>query len=189
MTRVLDRGRVRPQRPSGRRRPMPFSVVAVLAVLGAAACSPTAPGAASSAATAAPSTSVASTSPAAPSVEASTAASQSAAAAASGPCVDVADLADLGEPVVTAMTGIPPALAAGKVDDARKLVETATKGMASMAEQVAPASPEAKELFTTAAADLTTAASQFPSGGSIVDKARDELDQAFALASKVKCAS
>ena len=38
--------------------------------------------------------------------------------------MDVADLADLGEPVVTAMTALGPALEAKKVDDARALATT-----------------------------------------------------------------
>ena len=87
------------------------------------------------------------------------------------------------------MTAIKPALDANKVDDARALVQTATKGMTAMADLVGPASPQAKEMFTAAAAELTKAATQFPSGGSLVDQARHDLDQAFAVAATVKCAT
>ena len=165
-----------------------LAALAVIAAAAAAACAPAAP-AASVTASASPASPVASTSPAVPSPQPSASATQAASSKPIGACVDVGDLADLGEPVVSAFTAIKPALEAQKIDDARGLAQTAIKGMTSMAELVGPASPQAKDIFTTAAAELTKAASQFPSGVSLVDQARGDLDRAFALAQAARCAA
>jgi hypothetical protein len=167
-----------------------LSAAVMLAIVAAAACAPAAgsasgpPPASAPASAASPTVALATLAPR-PSVSASEAAS----AAPSGPCVEVADLADRGEPVVTAMAGIQPALDAGKVDDARTLAKTATKGLASMAELVGPASTAATQLFTTAATELAQAAAAFPGGSSLLKQARTDLDQAFATAETVRCSS
>ena len=168
-------------------------MLAVVAVLATAACAPVAPvapvaPAASETASASAPGPAASASATTPSQEPSANATQTALAVPSGPCVDVGDLADLGEPVVTAMTAIKPALDAKKIDDARALAQTATDGLAAMAELVGTASPQAKKLFTTAASEMRKARSEFPSGVSLLDQARDDLDQAFAVAQTARCA-
>ncbi len=88
-----------------------------------------------------------------------------------------------------AMQLIKPALAAQKIDDARSAAETAIKGLSTMGDLVGPASPRAKELFLAAATDLTQAASQFPSGGSLVDQSKRDLDEAFVAAEASRCAT
>jgi hypothetical protein len=157
-------------------------------LLVAAACAPQTPAASPTLSASAPASEAAASASSAPSPVASASATNSTSAAPSGPCVDVAELGDLGESVVTAMTGIKAALDAKKVDDARALVQTATSGMASMSELVGPASPAAKQLFVKAAAELTNAASQFPSGTTEVEQARQDLGQAFVTAQAAACA-
>ncbi len=186
MMTVLNVGREPPHRRADRRVTPLVALSSLVVLFGAVtACGPAAP---SGPATASPPGSAASPSTTPASAAPSPSAPLTASARPSGACVDVADLADLGEPVVSAMTGIKPALDAKKVDDARTLAGTAAKGMAAMADAVGPASPQAKQLFMTAASELTQAASQFPSGASLVDQSRHDLDQAFALAQAVKCA-
>jgi len=102
--------------------------------------------------------------------------------------VDVAELGDVGESVVTAVAAIKPALDARKLDDARSLVQTATSGMATMANLVGPGSQAAADLFLKAASELTAAASKFPSGATEVDQAREDLGQAFVTAQAAACA-
>jgi len=102
--------------------------------------------------------------------------------------VDVGELGDVGESVVTAVAGIKPALDAKKLDDARSLVQTATSGMATMADLVTAASPAAAQLFRKAASELTAAASKFPNGGTEVDQTRQDLGQAFVTAQAAACA-
>lgn len=85
------------------------------------------------------------------------------------------------------MQSAKSALAANKVDDARSAAATAIHGMKSMADLVGPASPPAKAQFLAAANELTEASSQFPSGGSLVDMARADLDQAYVVARQSRC--
>jgi hypothetical protein len=180
-----------PTRPmrgaSGHRRATSLLALALFAI---AACT----GAGSSATPTSP-PSIAPSNP--PSVAASataTAAASIVPSATAGPggsqaaCVDVGTLADQGDPAMTAMQAIKPALAAQKVDDARTHAQTAIKGMKSMADLVAAASPQGQQLFLKAADELIQAAAQFPAGTSLVDQAQADLDQAFVIARASKCA-
>jgi hypothetical protein len=85
------------------------------------------------------------------------------------------------------MQSVTAALAANKVADARSSAATAINGMKSMADLVGPASPAAKAQFLVAADELTEASSQFPGGGSLLEKAAADRDQAFAVARQSKC--
>ena len=184
----VDAARDRGTGASRQRRMTPLLALAVLAV---AACSsagsspsPTiqpsvaASSPPSAAASAAPSSAPAS----APSAAASPAGSQVA-------CVDVGDLADQGDPVQNALQAIKPALAAKKVDDARAHAQTAITGQKSMADLVAPASPQGKLLFLKAADELTQAVAKFPDGTSLVDQAQTDLNDGFTAARTSACAS
>jgi hypothetical protein len=154
-------------------------------VLGA--CGQAAPAASATAQPAAAAPNPTSTPAPAPTSSPSGAASVS--ARPSGPCVDIADLADVGDPIVAAVQSIKPALAAGKVDDAKSAAAAASKNLKTLADRVAPASTKAKELFLTTADELTQAAAQFPDGGSLVDEAAKDLDEAFTLAEAARCPS
>lgn len=172
----------------GQRRLMPLLALALLVV---AACTSAGPSPTPTAQpTAAPSGPPSAAASVAPSSTPSSAPSGAASPAGSPvACVDVGALADQGDPVQTAMQAIGPALADKKADDARTHAQTAIKGMKSMADLVAPASPQGKLLFLKAADELTQAATQFPAGTSLVDQAQADLDQAFTVARTAACSS
>jgi len=175
---------------SGHRRVPPLHAFAALVVAGLviAACSSAAPSPTThpSAAPSSPPSAASSGPPAsAPSTPAATAALSGSPAA----CVDVGALADQGDPVQTAVQAIKQALADKKSDDARTNAQAAIAGMKSMADLVAPASPQGKALFLKAADELTQAAAQFPAGSALFDQAQADLDQAFTVARSSACSS
>ena len=181
--------RRRHRRPSG---PWHAAVVVALTSVLLAACAASSPSASTSVepsttSAVAPSVAASIAPSVVPSQQPASAAVASASAAAGGPCVDVGELADIGDPVVTSLGALTTALAAKKLDDARSAAQTAGKGMKSMADLVAAASPQAKQLFLTAATELAQAVLQFPNGGAVVQQARKDLDQAFVIAEAARC--